>query len=261
MIEETGVTDYRDRGPYSGRNSSKGALLPEIERVLQALDQGCSRTAVRAQALAGEIFPQRAWATRERIWRAIQRMYLTQPDWGLTDLRTALALGPQSREFLSLLYLHYALQDRLTFDFVTQVLWPRWQARQLAVAPEDLRIFMDQAAVTQPQIAQWTETTRIRLARHILAALRDFGVLAGQQRKTLVQPGLPLFTAQHLLRILVEEGCQGAEVLRDPTWQLFFYTENDVAHTLSRLAQERVIRFERVGTTVVLQTPEDWRPA
>lgn len=254
------MKDYRDAGPYSGRNSSKGALIPEIEKVLTALDKGLPLDQVRQRALDGDIFTQRAWATRERIWRAIQRMYLTQPEWGLTDLREAFALGSQSHEFRSLLYLHYALRDHLTFDFVTQVLWPRWQARQLAVSPEDLRSFMDQAAETQPQVAQWAEVTRSRLARHILAALRDFGVLEGQQKKTLVQPLLPLFTARHLLRILIEEGCQGMQVLRDPTWQLFFHTENDVAHTLGRLAQEQVIRFERVGDTVVLQAPQDWRP-
>lgn len=253
------MTQYRDTGPYSGRNSSKGALIPEVEKVLAALNDGLPLDVVRQRALEGDLFTQHARTTRKRIWNALHWMYLSQPEWGMADLHAAFARGSQSREFLSLLYLHYALRDRLTFDFATQVLWSRWQAQQLAVSPEDVRAFMDHAAETQPQIARWTETTRVRLAQHILAALRDFGVLEGQQKKRLVQPLLPLSTAQHLLRILIAEGCQGAEVLRDPTWQLFFYTENDAAHTLGRLAQERVIRFERVGDTVVLQTPEEWR--
>ncbi len=253
---------YRDPGPYSGRNSSKGALLPEIEQVLAALNAGLPIAEVRQRALDGDLFTQRARSTRQRIWWAIHHLYLSQPAWGSHDLsETFVTFGPQSREFLSLLYLHYALRDRLTFDFVTQVLWPRWQAHQLTVTPEDLRAFLDQTKDDQPHIAEWAESTQIGLARHILAALRDFGVLVGQQKKTLTQPLLPLFTARHLLRILSEEGAQGADVLRAPTWQLFFLTEHEVAHTLSRLAQERVIHFERVGDTVVLQTPADWRAA
>lgn len=252
---------YRDLGPYSGRNSSKGALIPEVEKVVAALNGGVPLHDIRQRALDGDVFTQRARSTRQRIWWAIHHLYLTQPGWGFDDMGSAYSRGPQSREFLSLLYLHYALQDRLTFDFVTQVLYERWQTQQLAVVPEDLRSFMDQAVETQPQIATWAETTRSGLASHILAALRDFGVLEGQQKKTLVQPILPLPTARHLLRILIEEGRRGAEVLHDRTWRLFFLSENDVAHTLSRLAQERVIHFERVGDTVVLQTPEDWRPA
>jgi hypothetical protein len=259
-VQERGMNLYRDPGPYSGRNSSKGALIPEIERVVAALNAGLPLDDIRQRALDGDIFIQRARSTRQRIWWAIHHLYLTQPEWGLADLGSAYSLGPQSREFVSLLYLHYALQDCLTFDFVTQVLWPRWQVRKLAVTSEDLREFIDRAKENQPQISEWAESTRISLAIHILAALRDFGVLEGQQKKTLAQPVLPLFTARHLLRILIEEGHRGADVLCDPTWRLFFLTENDVAHILSRLAQERVIRFERVGDTVVLQTPEDWRP-
>jgi hypothetical protein len=31
--------------------------------------------------------------------------------------------GPHSQEFISLLYLHYALSDHFTFDFITEDLW------------------------------------------------------------------------------------------------------------------------------------------
>ena len=249
---------YRDTGPYSGRNSSKGALIPEITRVVEGLRDGSKLDELRTRALDGDLFTQRARSTRQRIWHAIQHLYLSQPDWGLADLQAAYEAGSLSREFLSLLYLHYALRDHLTFDFATQVLWERWQVRQMNVGPEDVHALLDQASETQPQIRQWAESTRIRLARHILAALRDFGALEGIYRKTLVQPILPLRTVEHLLRILIEEGLRGAETLRDPAWQLFFHTEDDVAHVLSQLALERRIRFERVGDTVVLDTPEEW---
>ncbi len=249
---------YRDGGPYSGRNSSKGALLPEITRVVAGLCAGAALDDLRTSALDGDLISQRARDTRSRIWRAIRHMYLSQPAWGLSDLQAAYQNGPLSQEFISLLYVHYALRDHLTFDFVTQVLWARWQARQINVGPQDIHALLDQAAETQPQIRRWTANTRSRLARHILAALRDLGLLKGIYKKTLVQPILPLPTAEHLLRILIAEGLRGTEVLRDPSWRLFFCAENDVAHLLSQLAQERRIRFERVGGTVVFDVPEEW---
>ncbi len=38
----------------------------------------------------------------------------------------------------------------------------------------------------------------------------------------------------------------------------FMLTEQDVAATLAKLSREGHIRFEKVGMTVVLQTPPDW---
>lgn len=253
------MTVFRDTGPYSARNSSKGALIVEAGRVIEGLLSGLSLDELRARALDGDLFPQRARSTRKRIWDAIHYMYLSQPEWGLYDLQVAYGERPQSHEFTSLLYLHYALKDQLTYDFVTQILWDHWYNRQLSVAREDMLSLLDEASKTQPQIQRWAESTRLKLAGSILTALRDFGVLEGRQKKTLVQPTLPLSTAEHVLRILTAEGLRGSEVLRDSSWRLFFCEENDVAHILSQLAQERRIHFERVGSTVVLDTPPEWK--
>ena len=252
------MKQYRDTGPYSGRNSSKGALISEAGRVIGALRSGLTLDEVRAMALSGNLFTQRARSTRQRIWDAIHYMYLAQPQWGLSDLRRAYGEGPQSREFIALLYLHYTLRDHLTYDLVTEILWDRWNNNQLSVSREDVLFLLDQASGTQPQIQRWAESTRLKLTGSILTALRDFGVLKGKQKKSLIQPTLPLPTAEYLLRILTAEGLRGAEVLRDASWRLFFYREDDVAHILSRLAQERRINFERVGDTVVLDTPAEW---
>jgi hypothetical protein len=157
-----------------------------------------------------------------------------------------------------LLYLHFALRDHLTYDFVTSVVWSRWNDQIMRVSKEDIIFLLDQASETQQQINQWTEQSRVKLSRSILAALRDFGLLEGKREKRIVKPALPLSTARHLLRILIAEGIRGIDILRDNTWKLFLYQEHEVADALARLAQERVIRFERTGSTIVLQTPPEW---
>jgi hypothetical protein len=253
------MTVFRDTGPYSARNSSKGALIAEAGRVIERLRSGLSLDELRARALDGDLFPQRARATRKRIWVLLHYRYLSQPDWVLSALQSAYGEGAHSQEFVSFLYLHYALRDHLTYDFVTEILWDRWGNQQRSVVREDVLSLLDQAAGAQPQIQRWTESTHLRLAGSILTALRDFGVLEGKQKKTLVRPMLPLSAAEHLLRILTAEGLRGSQVLRDSSWRLFFREENDVAHILSLLAQERRIHFERVGSTVVLDTPQEWK--
>ena len=249
----------RDTGPYNGRYITKGAMIAETGTLIGALAAGLPLADARARVLDGTLFPQRARASRSRMWDVISHAYLSGPPWVLTELQAAYRIGPQSREFVSLLYLLFVLRDHLTYDFVTKTLWAKWSARQLAVSNEDLFGLIDQAGETQPQVARLASATRVRLAQNILTSLRDFGLLTGARNKALVRPVLPLPTAEHLLHILTAEGVRGAEVLRDPTWRLFLCQESDVADVLSRLAQARRIRFEKVGSTVVLETPEAWR--
>lgn len=249
----------RDTGPYSARNSSKGALLGEAASVFGALASGVPKAELRSLALSGKLLPQRSFSNRERIFDTLSHRYLSYATpWMLDACKAATALGPRSAAYVSLLYLHYALRDHLTFDFVTDILWKQKLDGKLPVQREALLALLESASGTQPQIARWSENSRRKLAGSILTALRDFGLLQGTQYKRLASPPLPLLTAEHLLRLLYGEGKRGREVLQDSAWRLFMLAESDVAHVLSRLAQERRIGFERAGTTVVLLFPDGW---
>lgn len=249
----------RDRGPYSARNSSKGALIDEAGRVFSALAGGSSLEAVREQVYQGNLLAQRSRQNRERIWASIHQRYLVHNAvWLTSRLTDAVRSGPYCREFVSLLYLLYALRDRLAFDFVTTVLACRASATRPVITRNDVLDLIKQAADAQPHVERWSESTRVKLAGSILTALRDFGLLEGQQKKVLVRPPLPLVTAEALLRVLIREGLRGRQVIEDSSWQLFLLSRADVAAMLAQLAQQGSIRFERAGATVVLETPPAW---
>lgn len=244
-------TTIRDTGPYSTRNLAKGASTTDAAQVFAALRNGLTVEQIRDGAREGKLLSQRGRSSRDRIWASLHHRYLTHRiPWVIGALVDALGKGEQSLEFISLLYLHYALRDRLTFDFVTKVLWNRGYTNRPVVQRTDLVDLLDEAAAEQPQIARWTEKSRLKVANSILTALRDFGVLEGTRNKVLVRPALPLDTAEHLLRVLIAEGLRGRQVLEDPTWRLFMLGPQDVAATLAKLAQEGRIRFEKVGRTV-----------
>lgn len=257
--DKIGALSIRDSGPYSARNSSKGALLGEAASVFGALASGVLKAELRNLALSGKLLPQRSYSNRRRIVDTLSHRYLAYATpWMLDAFKAVTALGPRSAEYVSLLYLHYALRDHLTFDFVTDILWKQKLDGKLPVQREALLAFLESASGTQPQIARWSESSRRKLSGSILTALRDFGLLQGTQHKRLASPPLPLLTVEHLLRLLYIEGRRGREVLQDSAWRLFMLAEADVVHVLSRLAQERRIGFERAGNTVVLLFPEGW---
>ena len=249
----------RDTGPFSTRNTAKGALINEAGQVIAALARGMTVEQVRDAVLSGSLLTQRSINSRKGIWKRIHHRYLTHRiDWVISSLIDALAHGAHCPEFVSLLYLHYALRDRLTYDFVTEVLWSSGYHSRPLVSRSAVLDFLARQSPEHPEIERWTESSRVKLAGNMLSALRDFGVLEGTQKKFLVRPALPLNTAAHLLRILTAEGNRGRQVLENSTWRLFMLTEQEVAAALANLAREGEIHFEKVGTTVVLQTPKHW---
>ena len=234
-------------------------MLFETGKVFSALASGVTIDQVREAVLSGTLLPQASRTNRETIWDRIHYRYLAHHvGWIISSFNEALNVGPHSQEFISLAYLHYALRDRLTFDFVTEVLWHKGHHTRPYVPRNDVLDLLDQKAPEHPKTRQWTENTRVKLAGSILTALRDFGILEGTQKKYLVRPAIPLSIAEHLLRILTAEGCRGREVIENHTWRLFMLTEQDVAATLAKLSREGNIHFEKVGMTVVLQTPPEW---
>ena len=250
----------RDRGLYSSRNTSKGALLTEAAAVVGELASGLTVDHVRTRVLEGTVLRQRTRVSRQRVWQMLHyRLFAHQTQWVIKALKEALGSGPHSPEFVSLLYVLYALRDRLSFDIVTELLWRRWLDRRLDIARNDVMSFLDEAAEAEPQIRRWSLSSREKLAGSILTAIRDFGVMDGKQKKRIACPILPSTTAEHVLHILTAEGVGGADVLRDPTWRLFLCSETDVANALCGLAQDRRIRFERAGDTIVLEPPDEWK--
>jgi hypothetical protein len=247
----------RDIGPPSTRNASKGALIQEAQIVFRKLAGGASRADLRGASLHGDLLRKRAWETRNRIWDALHWRYFAwaPPAWVLSDLTAAAVQDGPSRRLGALLYVHFARRDRLTFDFVTEKLWALWRTRRSEVRRDDVLDFLSLYESEQPNVRKWRESTRKKLAGNVLSALRDFGLLRGVRRKGLQQPVVPPEVALHLVHLLDAEGLRGRRILEALDWRLFLWDAGDVSQALAGLAQRGQLRFERSGSTVVLEIP------
>ena len=120
----TPTTLVRDAGPSSTRITAKGALLVEAGQVVDALAGGMMIDQVRNVVLGGSLLSQPSINSRKGIWDRIRYRHLTHRiGWAIASLIETHRHGNRSDEFVSLLYLHYALRDRLTYDCVTEMLW------------------------------------------------------------------------------------------------------------------------------------------
>lgn len=248
---------FRDSGPLSSRNTSKGALLKEAHAVFRALTPHGSVEAIRRACLDGGLLRQGTRETRRRVWEALHWRYFTwgPPPWVLADLAQAASGDAADHRFVGLAYLHYARRDRLTFDFVTDVLWTRWNRRAVDVRRDDVLDFLADYETRDTAVKKWRESTRRKLAGNVLSTLRDFGLFTGVQRKSLQRPVAAPEVVLHLCRLLDAEGLRGRPLLEARDWRLFLWEPHDTSLALGQLAQRGEIRFERSGRTVVLEVP------
>jgi hypothetical protein len=209
---------------------------------------------VRKATLEGEILRKPSFETRRKIMNAVTYRYLwPNSEWSVWALAKATESGIRSSVFISLAYLYYALRDRLTYEFIVGPVWDRWTKRSTSLTPADLVMFMRDLTDREPHMKKWRESTRIKLARQILAALRDFGLLHGIYSKQIRKPATSPETTFHLLCVLLAEGLDGRAVVEAPDWRLFLWSESEVSHALGELSQKRWIRFEKSGRTVMLE--------
>ena len=185
------LPSWSDRGAISARNTSKGALLREAQAVFSALASGASVKEARDLCLSGRILRQSARITRQHIWDALNWRYFLwgPPQWVVDDIKRAAAGEPANPLFVRLAYVHYARRDRLTFEFVTTKLYESARTSGCRVDRNDVLEFLLHKESNEPQVRRWRDTTRKKLAGNVLSALRDFGIVAGVQSKSVQHPG------------------------------------------------------------------------
>jgi hypothetical protein len=243
----------REIGEPSSRGTAKGGLLKESCAVFAAIQEGLPLADVRSAILDGRLFQKTSIATRRSIWMALRHRYFSIHPYVARSLARATTSGADSLEYKSLAYLYYALSDQVVFEFVTGLVWGKWRSGSSLLEPADFSAFVAVLSSEHASANRWRESTKIRLGRNIFAALRDFGLLTGTQKKSIQQPGVAPETLFHLLSILHAEGLRGSSLLAAPDWRLFLLSETQVVAHMVELARSGWIRFEKSGSVVILE--------
>lgn len=222
--------------------------------MFSAIRKGLPTGEARTAMLEGQLLRKTSFETRRKIVNAIShRFFWTHSEWSLQSIADESEHGIRSPGFLSLVYLYFALRDRLTFECAVGPIWDRWRCLSTGVAQADILAFMEDQSVREEQIKKWRESTRVKLASNTLTALREFGLLRGIYSKQIQKPVVSHETIFHLLCILLAEGQEGRSIVEARDWRLFLWSESEVAQALGELSQKRWIRFEKSGRTVMLE--------
>lgn len=214
---------WRASGLYLPRLASKAGLLEETRQFLHSYARLGNLGEARRVLVDGEL-PQRARETRETIVKVISQRLTrwSPPAWVLTELAT-FATDTSQPSLQPALLLHVVRQDVLLYDFVQQVVVPRWQDGERTLIRADVQRFLDRAQPAHAEVDSWSHATREKLAGNVLSVLRDYGLLQGRDPKQIVEPLVPEPVAEHLVRLLRAEGIADDALADHPDWQILLW--------------------------------------
>jgi hypothetical protein len=144
-----------------------------------------------------------------------------------------------------------AKAEPLLGDFCREFILPRQAIVRAGIGTEEVVNWLADKGVN------WSETVARKVARGLLAALRDFGILEGRVRKRLAILALPVPAFAYLALCLRLNGAASRSLLAHEDWQLFLLKPGDVEHLFLLAHQERLLEYHAAGSTVSINFPTD----
>lgn len=152
------------------------------------------------------------------------------------------------------LHFHLAAEaEALLADFAMYIHADR--APDASVSVEDVLSFLQRSPTVRFPHGRWSPVVATKVARGLLAALRDLGHLRGSNRKFLVAPMLPPIAFAWIAAHRQSLGVRGARVLRDVAWQRFGLGERAVEHMFFECHARGHLEYHAAGSVVRLEFP------
>lgn len=137
-----------------------------------------------------------------------------------------------------------AKAEPLLADFCCKFVFPRQALVRAGIGTEEVLNWL--SAMGCP----WSDAAATRVARGLLAALRDFGILEGRARKRLAGYALPVPAFAYLAFCLRINGASNRSLLDHEDWKLHLLTPGDVEHLFLLAHQARLLEYHAAGSTV-----------
>jgi hypothetical protein len=123
------------------------------------------------------------------------------------------------------------------------------------VALEDVLGFIGAAPQTAFPHGRWEALVAVKVAQGVLAALRDYGLLAGAAKKRLAAPRVPPLAFAWIARVRTELGVQGLGLLRDDLWRRYGWGEREVERMFLDAHQRGMLMYHAAGSVVRVAFP------
>lgn len=238
---------------FSSKIIKAGALLDDVKVLLLRWDETKSIEENLRLALTTNVFGKVSRSRVEDVLKVIRGRYC-RDNGAVVPLHRLVKWGVSPEVIDRLLFYYAALADPLIYTFVADYLYPMHLRGEVRVTVEDALRFI-QSAIREGKIQPpWSDYTRLRVARGLLSALRDFHVLEGAVQKRFAPVHLPLAVFV-CVAFSLRQHVAGERVVDHKDWRLFLYRPVEVDRLFLEAQQHGYVRYEALGQIVRIDFP------
>ena len=239
--------------PYRSDGLIRGPLISDTLQALQGWELEASKRANLEQLRQSNSIgaPTQAWL--KKVCSALSSRF--EPAGRDRALVLAARTETGQRHWKALLLWHLANSEQLLGDGL------RWSAQvhrdgaDLLQTAQVLTWLESTGAQGHPEVTEWSEATRKRVAGGLLKAGVDLGLLQGRVKRRFTAYYLADEPLLYVLLQALASNRTTAAALADPRWLWFRLPEAELEHRLLLLHQAKVISYYRAGSVVDLKLP------
>jgi len=244
----------RKPGQYTSKILKASALLDDTKLFFSYWNENLTVHENLSQIRELNIFGKASRSRVEDILAIFRQRYLTDAD--ITAALSYLVKSNTSNEFLYPIFLFYSAKaDSLLHDIVTKVLWDYVQQGRRSISVEDIKHHIYAWMKEGKMTSHWAESTVTNVAQHLLATLRDFGLLEGAMKKQITPFFMPNDAFAFIAFSLYLKGLLGEALVKTPEWQLLLLPQWSVERFFMEAHQEDLLEYHAAGSVVRIEFP------
>ncbi len=135
--------------------------------------------------------------------------------------------------------------EAFLYDYVREEIFPKSKTPDLSVTIDHTTTWIKKK-IAQYNLA-WSDSVAKRVAWGILAALRDFGILEGTQRKKIAPIYIPLEAFVYIAFALHKLENSGEKLVNHPDWTLFLIHRSEVERLFLEAHQQGFLLYAAAG--------------
>jgi hypothetical protein len=231
-----------------------GALLDDARRVVEVWDLEQDVSANLSRISDQNLLAKPSRARADDVLLRVLRPRLVEP--GPQVIAALKQLLPSPRGFVDAYYFEATRGDALLAAFAEGPLYEWWERGRIGVDVESVSTWLAELAA-RDQTPPWTETIRTKVARGLLAALRDFGILSGAVRKEFAPPSISIAGFGYVAFRLHEDGASSRALFASPVWRRWLLDTARVTELFHEAERQGLWRYSAAGSAVRLDWLQD----